>query len=173
MKPIIRRAAVLCAVLLAILATLVACGPVDKTDDIAFTYFVPGQIKVFDHGQTVRLQIVAINVGRDLTYSGVLTNLLETPVLVIEQNGKTYRIPASDHTVDGVDAEGTWAKGEQVSLAFHFLIPADAPVGHYDLEVGFSDARETFTDAIEVHIHTEGSTHTPAPDVDDDHGHVH
>ncbi len=170
----VRCAALICALLAALSLCLVGCSPVKSSDDIAFTYFLPDGIAIFDHGQDVVLQVVAINEGRSIVYNGPdAGSIFISASLVIEQDGEVYRIKANETPIADDATERIWEKGTPASLAFTFSVPADAPIGHYDLEVSASGAFRTFEEVLEVHIHTAGDDHTGDRDEDIDHDHDH
>ncbi len=173
MKTTINRIALVLTALCLMLTAFVGCTKtVEQSDDIAFTYFLPNNITVFDHGQTAFVQVVAVNEGDHIAYSSVEPGDLISATLVIEHEGTTYRI-AADHAHEGTTVvDRVWKKGDQISRGFSFRIPDDAPLGHYKLEVSTSEATRVFEDVLELHIHTDGSTHTPSTG-GDDHGHQH
>ncbi len=174
MKTTINRIALVLTALCLMLTAFVGCTKtVEQSDDIAFTYFLPNNITVFDHGQTAFVQVVAVNEGNPIAYQGSSPADFISATLQIEQDGKTYRIEAVE-TPSTTDAtEHIWERGESATRGFDFVIPADAPIGHYSLVVVTGKSTRTFDDVLEVHIHTEGSSHIPNSGSGDDHGHQH
>ncbi len=179
MNKFITRTVLILTVLCLLAATLVGCKKtVDATDStafkgVAFTYFMPNNITVFDHGQTAFIQVVAINDGDHIAYTGATPADFITAALVIEHQGEIYRIEAKEDATSTDATENVWKNGEQTTRGFSFFIPGDAPIGHYSLEVSTGKTTRTFEDVLELHIHTEGSDHTPNYGSDDDHGHQH
>ena len=116
----------------------------EENKKITFAYNLENRF--YACGETVKIRVVAENVGRKIRVTGSIHNHFGVACLV---NGP-YEITCQQLTVSPDDTRTTFYPGQSVEINYCFSIPEDAPEGEYDLVVSLLGVSATLKDVIVV-----------------------